>query len=84
MWRQRPCGIRFAPFLSVLRPCSNGEFSEALGVGMDMAGRGCGRRTRRYCLLVSDGTVRRVLLEDDPQDLKVTDEGHVLFEAERM
>ena len=44
----------------------NGDFAKALGLTMDGAGFGLGTRSQRYAMLVEDGIVRTLNLEDAP------------------
>ncbi len=41
----------------------SGKFAEALGVGLDLAGRGLGMRSRRYSMIVEDGVLKSLNLE---------------------
>jgi peroxiredoxin len=41
----------------------SGKFAEALGVGLDLAGRGLGMRSRRYSMIVEDGILKSLNLE---------------------
>ena len=42
----------------------NGEFTAALGLTLDASGFGMGTRSRRYAMLVEDGVVKILNLED--------------------
>lgn len=42
----------------------NGAFAEALGLAMDASKFGMGRRSQRYSMLVEDGVVRRLNVEE--------------------
>jgi peroxiredoxin len=42
----------------------NGDFARALGVEADMSKNGMGKRSRRYSMLVDNGTVRQFNLEE--------------------
>ena len=42
----------------------NGDFARALGVDADMSKFGMGRRSRRYSMLVDDGVVKQLNLEE--------------------
>jgi peroxiredoxin len=44
----------------------NGDFAKALGLTMDGAGFGLGTRSQRYAMVVEDGIVRSINLEDAP------------------
>ena len=41
----------------------NGEFAEALGLGMDASKFGMGQRSQRYSMIVNDGVVEQVNVE---------------------
>jgi glutaredoxin/glutathione-dependent peroxiredoxin len=43
----------------------NGDFTKALGLEMDAGRYGMGLRSRRYSMLVENGTVKRLNVEDD-------------------
>jgi peroxiredoxin len=42
------------------------HFAKALGLSLDMSGRGLGTRSQRYSMLVDDGIVRKLNVEDAP------------------
>ena len=44
----------------------NGEFTSAVGLEFDGSGFGLGRRSRRYAMVVDDGRVKTLLVEDVP------------------
>ena len=44
----------------------NAEFARALGLDFDGSGFGLGTRSKRYAMIVEDGTVRTLLIEDAP------------------
>ena len=41
-------------------------FTKAIGMDLDLTERGLGIRSKRYAMLVEDGTVKTILLEDNP------------------
>ncbi len=41
----------------------NGDFTRALGLEMDASGFGMGQRSKRYAMVVKDGTVTELLVE---------------------
>lgn len=43
----------------------NGEFTEAIGMGVDASGFGLGTRSKRYAMVIEDGVVTTFLPEDD-------------------
>jgi peroxiredoxin len=44
----------------------NGEFAKAVGMDFDGAGAGLGVRSKRYSMLVDDGTVKKLNVEEAP------------------
>jgi peroxiredoxin len=44
----------------------NAEFARALGLEFDGSGVGLGTRSKRYAMIVVDGTVKTLLIEDAP------------------
>ncbi len=42
----------------------NGQFAKSLGVELDLADKGLGLRSRRYAMLVEDGVVKMLNLEE--------------------
>ncbi len=49
----------------------NGEFTRAIGLDADMSGRGYGTRCRRFAMVVNNGVVQTVAIEEAPA-LKVS------------
>jgi peroxiredoxin len=50
----------------------NADFAKALGLDADMSGRGMGVRSRRYAMLVDNGVVKSLNL-DEPGKFEVSD-----------
>lgn len=50
----------------------NGDFAKALGLSLDGSGFGLGTRSQRYSMLVEDGVVRSLNLEDAPSKAEVS------------
>ena len=48
----------------------NGEFARALGLDLDATGSGLGIRSKRYAMLVDDGTVKVLNVEEVPSVAK--------------
>ena len=44
----------------------NGEFAKAIGMELDDSGNGLGIRSKRYSMLVEDGVVKKLNLEQNP------------------
>lgn len=44
----------------------NGEFTKAVGLGLDASGFGMGTRSQRYAMIVKDGKVQELLVEAGP------------------
>lgn len=44
----------------------NGEFTEAVGLGLDATGFGMGQRSQRYAMIVEDGVVTTLNVETGP------------------
>jgi peroxiredoxin len=44
----------------------NGDFARALGLSLDLTSRGLGIRSQRYAMIVDDGAVRKLNVEDVP------------------
>ena len=55
----------------------NGEFAEALGLTMDGSGFGMGKRAQRYSMIVDDGVVQELNVEQ-PGDFNVSSAEHML------
>jgi glutaredoxin-like protein len=59
----------------ILIPDGNGEFSEGMGMLVDKADLGFGKRSWRYSMLVKDGVIQKMFIEpEEPGDpFKVSD-----------
>jgi peroxiredoxin len=55
----------------------NGDFARAVGVEADMSKNGMGKRSRRYSMLVDDGVVKQLNLEE-PGAFGVSSGDHLL------
>jgi peroxiredoxin len=42
----------------------NGEFAKAVGLELDASGFGMGKRSKRYAMIVNDGKVEQVLVDE--------------------
>ena len=50
----------------------NGDFAKALGLTMDGSGFGLGTRSKRYSMIVEDGVVKSLNVEDAPGKAEVS------------
>lgn len=50
----------------------NGAFTKALGLDADLSGGGLGLRSKRYSMLVEDGVVKSLNVEDNPGQATVS------------
>lgn len=55
----------------------NGDFAESLGLTMDGSGFGMGKRGQRWSMIVDDGVVRELNVEQ-PGDFEVSSAEHLL------
>ena len=44
----------------------NGDFAKAIDLALDASGGGLGLRSRRYAMLVENGVVKKLSIEDEP------------------
>jgi peroxiredoxin len=44
----------------------SGTFTKAIGMELDASGHGLGMRSKRYAMLVEDGKVSKMMVEDNP------------------
>ena len=49
------------------------EFTKAVGMDLDLTKRGLGVRSRRYSMLLDDGIIKTINLEDAPSGMEVSD-----------
>jgi len=50
----------------------NGEFTNAIGMGFDGSGLGLGTRSKRYSMLVDNGVVKSLNVEDSPGQCSIS------------
>ena len=55
----------------------NGDFAEAVGLTMDGSGFGMGKRGQRFSMVIEDGVVTQLNVEE-PGDFKVSSAEHML------
>ena len=55
----------------------NGDFADALGLSADFSGYGMGKRSQRYSMIVDDGVVSEINVEESG-DFKVSSAEHML------
>lgn len=53
-------------------PDGNGEFTRALGLGMDGSGVGLGFRAKRFAMIVEDGIVKDLQVEEKASEVSVS------------
>ena len=53
----------------MMLPDGNGEFANALGMEMDGSGFGLGERSKRYAMVVKDGKVDKVAVDESGLDV---------------
>ncbi|MDF3060251.1 MAG: redoxin family protein [Microvirga sp.] len=56
----------------------NGDFAKAIGLTMDGSGFGLGTRSQRYSMVVEDGVVRSLNVEDTPGKAEVSGADNLL------
>jgi len=50
----------------------NGDFAKAVGLDLDASAGGLGTRSKRYAMVVEDGVVKHLALEDAPSNITVS------------
>jgi peroxiredoxin len=53
-------------------PDGNGEFTRALGLGMDGSGVGLGFRCKRFSMVIADGVIEDLQVEDKAGEVSIT------------
>ena len=56
----------------------NGEFARATGLTLDARGFGLGERTTRFSMIVDDGTITALNVEENPAEMDVSSAEHML------
>lgn len=49
-----------------------GEFTRQVGLEIDLTAAGLGKRSKRYAMLVENGTVKQLFVEESPGQLEKT------------
>src|SRR6478609_11551823 len=50
----------------------SGDFAKALGLTVDLGARGLGTRSQRYAMVVEDGVVKKLNIEDAPRKADIS------------
>jgi len=56
----------------------NGEFAKAIDMTFDGAGNGMGTRSKRYCMVVDNGVVKSLSVEESPGKVELTSAENLL------
>ena len=56
----------------------SGELTKAIGMDLDLSARGLGVRSQRYAMVVDDGVVKSVVIEENPGGMDVSSAENVL------
>jgi peroxiredoxin len=56
----------------------NAEFTKAMGLNFDGSGAGLGLRSKRYSMLVKDGIVKALNIEEKPSECDISSADHLL------
>jgi peroxiredoxin len=56
----------------------NGDFAKAIDLTFDGSGNGMGTRSRRYAMLVEDGTVKQINIEEAPGKVDLSSAENIL------
>ncbi len=73
-WAKKTGGQDKAIFLAD----GNAEFAKAIGLSFDASGAGLGIRSLRYSMLVDDGVVKILYIEDDPGQANISSSENML------
>ncbi len=58
------------------------DFTKAVGMELDLSSRGLGLRSRRYAMVVEDGVVKTLKVEENPSGLDVSSAESILAELD--
>jgi peroxiredoxin len=56
----------------------SGQFTKALGLEFDLTERGLGVRSKRFSMIVDDGVVKQLNIEENPGEAKTSGAQHML------
>lgn len=56
----------------------NAEFAKAIDLAFDASGNGLGTRSRRYCMVVQDGVVKTLNIEEAPGKVDISSAENIL------
>lgn len=56
----------------------NAEFTKAVGLELDASGFGLGTRSQRYAMIIEDGVVKTLLVEDVPTQAEISSANAIL------
>ena len=56
----------------------NGDFAKAIGLSFDASGNGLGTRSKRYSMIVDDGVVKSLNIEDAPGKAEISGADNLL------
>lgn len=73
-WKQQTCPDGSIDFLAD----GNGEFAKAIDMSMDGSAAGLGLRSKRYAMVVEDGVVKTLNIEDAPGKAEISGAENVL------
>ena len=59
-------------------PDGNGAFTKALGLEMDGSGFGLGTRSQRFAIIIEDGVVSKLFIEENPAGIEMSGAENVL------
>ena len=54
------------------------DFAKAIGLSLDVSARGLGTRSQRYCMVVDDGVVKSISVEDAPGKAEISGADNLL------
>jgi peroxiredoxin len=62
----------------VMLPDGNGELTNKMGLALDVSAAGLGMRCKRFAMVVEDGVVKSLRVEDSPSALEVSGAEEIL------